>query len=321
MPTELPDGRRTPRFSGICTFCRAPRVEDVIAAHRPLDWIVYGAPFDGGVTYRPGARFGPRAVREQSQYMKPFHQELGVSFAERLSVADGGDAPVAPYSCVGTMESIVDWARAQGDPGRTRLLAVGGDHSIAYANMRATWERLGRPSPGLALLHFDAHLDTVDSVWGEKWGHASPFIRAIDEGVVDATSMVSIGIRGGLNAAADLDFARSRGVTLVPAIRVHGGEGAVAIATLRHHIGPRPVYISFDIDCLDPAFAPGTGTPVCGGVSTREALGLLRAAAGMHIVGGDVVEVLPDRDVADITALAAATIVTEILCASIAVGA
>ena len=324
MPTDLVDGRRTPRFAGLCTFCRVPRLEDVSPQRRPLDWVIYGVPFDGGVTYRPGARFGPRAVREQSQYVKPFLPAAdgrpAVHLAERYSIADGGDAPVAPYSCRETMTQVVAFARALGDPPATRLLAVGGDHSIAYANIRATHDRLGLGdapggdgSGGLALLHFDAHLDTVDSVWGERWGHASPFIRAVEESLVDPSAMLSVGIRGGLNTPADLEFARSRGVEIVGADRVAGGEALDAVRRFRQRIGGRPLYVSFDIDCLDPAHAPGTGTPVCGGLTTREAFALLRAASGASVVGADIVEVLPDRDVSGITSLAAAELVAEVL--------
>jgi len=320
MPTSLIDGRRTPRFAGFCTFCRVPRIEDVAAANRPVDWVLYGVPFDGGVTYRPGARFGPRAVREQSQYVKPYLSAAdgrpAVHLSERFSIADGGDAPVAPYSCQETMTRVVEFATSLGDAGHSRLLAVGGDHSIAYANIRATAERLGRPSGGLALLHFDAHLDTVDSVWGERWGHASPFARAVEEGLVDPTAMLSIGIRGGLNTPRDLEYAQNRGVEIVPADRVANGDALRAVRGLRERIAGRPLYVSFDVDCLDPAFAPGTGTPVCGGLSTREAFGLLRAASGASLVGADIVEVLPDRDAAGITALAASELIAEILASS-----
>lgn len=310
--TLLPDGRRTPRFAGVATFCRFPEVHEVAAAQRPIDWVVYGAPFDGGVTYRPGARFGPRAVRDQSQYIKPFHPEIGVNIAERLSCADGGDCPVAPYSCHDSMERQLEFARTVGDP-QSRLIAIGGDHSIAYANIRATWERQGRPAGGMALAHFDAHLDTVDVVWGERWGHASPFIRAIEDGFIDPRAMLSLGVRGPLNTATDLDFARTNGVRIVGPDRLARGEASNLLESFRTEIGARPLYVSFDIDCLDPAFAPGTGTPVCGGLSTREAFDLLRGLVGVNLVGGDIVELLPDRDVADITALAASHILFELL--------
>ena len=192
--TTLPNARVNPRFGGVATFCRFPRLEDVPPAGHPLDWVLYGVPYDGGVTFRPGARFGPRAVREASQYVKPYNLELDVNIAERLSLADGGDAPVRPYSCKETLDATVEFALGLGDSERTRLFAVGGDHSIAYANIRATWERQGKPEGGLPLLHFDAHLDTADVVWGAKWTHASPFIRAIEDGLIDPKRMLSVGI-------------------------------------------------------------------------------------------------------------------------------
>ncbi len=311
--TPLPDARRLPRFAGIATFCRLPLLEQVPAERRPVDWVVYGVPFDGGVTYRPGARFAPRAIRDASQYVKPFHLEHGVDVAEVLSLADAGDAPVKPYSCRGTLEAVCEFASGLGEPGHTRLLAVGGDHSIAYANLKATWERRGRPAGGLAVIHVDAHLDTVDQVWGEKWGHASPFRRAIEDGLVDGRRMLSVGVRGPLNARGDLDSARELGLTIVTYQEWQGGAGRRRVAEFLERLGGAEAYLSFDVDSVDPAFAPGTGTPCCGGFTSAEALDLLRGLAGLDLAGADVVEVLPDLDSAGITALLAATVIFEIL--------
>jgi agmatinase len=307
--TVLPSGRVQPRFAGICTFLRVPRLSDVAAANSPVDWAIYGVPFDGGVTFRPGARFGPRAVRDASQYIKPYSIELGVNVAERWSVADAGDAPVMPYSCKETMESVVAFARGLGDA-QTRLLAVGGDHSIAYANMRAVWEKRGKR--GLAVVHFDAHMDTVDSVWGEKWGHASPFIRAIEEGIVDPKAMISIGIRGTLNTAADLDFAKQHGVTIVT-MDEWRRNGAATLAAFVARTKGRETYLTFDVDAVDPAFAPGTGTPVAGGFTSAEALAAVRSLRGVNLVGADIVEVLPDRDVSEITAMLAGQLMLDVM--------
>lgn len=336
MPrTTLPDSRISPRFAGISTFCRYPRLEDVTADNRPVDWAIYGVPSDAGVTYRPGARFGPRAVREESQYVKRFHIEHGIDVCDLLSLADAGDAPVRPYDCKETIDAVIDWAvklngegrQASGGPvsatssqspaavtgpRHTKLFAVGGDHSIAYANIAATWERCGRPAGGLALIHFDSHLDTVDAVWGEKWGHASPFIRAIEGGFIDPSAMISVGVKGPLNTAADLDYARAKGVTLVTYDQWRS-DGPARLVDFARKLGSRQTYITFDIDAVDPAFAPGTGTPSVGGFTSAEALALLRLLRGVNVVGGDVVEVLPDRDVAGITALLAAHIMFEII--------
>lgn len=309
--TVLPDARVTPRFAGVATFCRFPRLEDVPAASRPVDWVLYGVPFDAGVTYRPGARFGPRAVREASQYVKPHHLEHGVNVCERLSLADGGDAPVRPYRLKETLEAVSAWASTVGDR-ESRLLAVGGDHTTAYANLRATWERCGRPAGGLPVIHFDSHLDTVDEVWGERWGHASVFRRAIEDGLADPSRMISIGVKGPLNRAEDLEFAGSRGVEVVTFDR-WWREGPAVLSAFLSRLGGLPAYVTFDIDVVDPAFAPGTGTPSVGGFTSAQALAILRSLRGVRVAGADVVEVLPDRDVSQITALLASQVMLEIL--------
>jgi len=310
--TKLPDARAYPRFAGVCTFYRYPRVCDVIAGGGGVDWAVYGAPFDAGVTYRPGARFGPRAVREASQYIKVYSVEHDVTVTEALSLADGGDAPVQPYSCEGTHELVTEFAMGLGDQGRTRLLMFGGDHSNALANIRASWERAGKPSGGLAMVHFDAHLDTVDALWGEKFGHASPFIRAIEAGYVDPARMISVGVRGPLNSKGDLEYAAKHGVRIVSPERLRD-EGVGLLSSFVKELGGAPAYLSFDIDCFDPSAAPGTGTPAVGGLTVAEGLASLRALAGVELLGADVVEVLPDRDPAGVTALLAAQVGFEAL--------
>lgn len=318
--TLLPDPRRTPRFAGLITFGRYPRLEDVAKANRPIDWIIYGVPYDGGVTYRPGARFGPRAIRAESQYLKRYSIEHDLDLCDSLSLADAGDAPVWPYSPRENLESATRFATSLpggGPARRTRLLALGGDHSVALANLRATWERQGRPRGGLGLVHFDSHLDTVDRVWNQRWGHASVLRRAIEEGLVDPRRMISLGIKGPLNAAGDLEYLRRRGATVLTFAALNEqGRGILDDALPALAAGRRPVYVTFDIDCVDPAFAPGTGTPSVGGFSSSQVLSLVRSLAGMNIVGADVVEVLPDRDPQGITALLAAHVAFEILCAA-----
>lgn len=321
--TVLPDSRVSPRFAGLVTFGRYPRLAEVEPANRPVDWVIYGVPFDSGVTYRPGARFGPRAIRDESQYLKRYSVAHGVDVCGVLSLADGGDSPVQPYQCEESMLLQVEFARrldgGDSDGPRAKFLALGGDHSIAYGNIRATWERQGGRSgggkggaSGLALIHFDSHLDTVDAVWGEKWGHASPFRRAIEDGLVDPKRMLSVGIKGPLNTASDLEFARDHGVTVLTYDDVRK-QGAAPIAKFAKKLGADPAYITFDVDVVDPAFAPGTGTPSVGGFTSAEALDLLRACRGVNVVGADVVEVLPDRDVSGITALLAAHVAFEVL--------
>lgn len=317
--TILPNPRVSPRFSGISTFCRYPRAQDVEPDNRPIDWLIYGVPFDSGVTYRPGARFAPRAIREASQYVKRYHIEHNVDVCDALSIADAGDAPIHPYNIKQTLDEVSKWAVAQAkaysDKSPSRLFAVGGDHSIAYASLHATWELQGKPKQGLALLHFDSHLDTVDIVWDEKWGHASPFRRAIEAGIVNPKKMLSMGIKGPLNSASDLEFAKDHGVTILTYNDIER-KGTKPIEQFVKSLGSHPTYITFDIDAIDPAFAPGTGTPCPGGFTSAQALNLLRALRGANVVGADVVEVLPDRDPAGITSFLAAHIIFEILALS-----
>ncbi len=309
--TRLPNARQFPRFAGISTFCRFPLLD---ALNSSPDWALYGIPFDGGVTYRPGTRFGPRAIREQSAYVKPYHLEHDLNLAERVSLCDAGDAPVRPYSTKETQDAACEFALGLGDA-HTRLLAVGGDHSIALANIRASQKKHGNNRP-LAVLHFDSHLDTVDVAWGEKYTHASPFIRAVEENLIDPARMLSVGIKGPLNTATDLDYGRNHGIELVTYADWRQRNGVERIRTfierLRH--SGDPVYLTFDIDAVDPAYAPGTGTPSIGGFTSAEALELVRACRGVNLVGADVVEVLPAMDPTGITALLAAHIIFEILC-------
>ncbi|MEZ6210226.1 MAG: agmatinase [Phycisphaerales bacterium] len=314
--TILPNARLTPRFAGMCTFGRYPLLEDVVESCRPVDWAIFGAPFDTGVTYRPGTRFGPRAVRIESQYLKPYHIEHDLMLTEVLSLADAGDSPVNPFSCETNARVIADFAKGLGDAS-TKLLMLGGDHSNTLATLRAAHARAGAPRGGLAMIHFDSHVDTVDMTLGEKYSHASPFIRAVEEGVLDPQRMLSIGVKGPLNTPDDLRYAREKGVTLVT-YEQWRREGTKTIDAFLKKLGDDPTYLTFDIDCIDPAFAPGTGTPCLGGFTSAEALALLRHVATVagppNLVGADVVEVLPDRDVSGITALLAAHVAFEILC-------
>jgi len=316
MRTILPNARQVPRYAGVATFCRFPLISDVGPGQRPIDWALYGVPFDLGVTYRTGARFAPRAIRNESQYIKPVHLEHGINIAEIFSMADAGDAPIMPFAWKESLDAVTEFAMKIGDPMQTKLLAIGGDHSIAYANMRATWERRGKPGGGLAVLHFDAHLDTVDSKAGNKWSHASPFRRAIEDGLIDPHRMLSVGVRGPLNSLEDLKYGNDCGIEIVTFDQWRHGDGAKRIAHFLKRLGDNEVYLTFDIDCVDPAFAPGTGTPCCGGFSSAEVFALLRQCAGVNLVGADVVEVLPDRDVSGVTALLAAHVLFEILCVS-----
>jgi agmatinase len=309
-----------PRFAGLTTFGRYPRLGDVENDNRPVDWVVFGAPFDNGVTYRNGARFGPRSIREESQYLKSYHLEHDLWLTEEISIADAGDAIVETYSAEKNAATVAAWASeldGGGDDAQTRLMMLGGDHSNTLAGLRAAYQRRGSPDGGLALIHFDSHLDTVDEVWEERYGHASPFIRAIEEGILDPGRMITIGIKGPLNTPDDLRYAKEHGVEVVTCERVRR-EGLAVIDDFVTRIVDAPAYLTFDIDAIDPAYAPGTGTPSVGGFTSAEALGMIRRLAkpggGPNIVGADVVEVLPQRDVAGNTALLAAHLVFEIMC-------
>lgn len=256
-------------------------------------------------------------MRDASQYVKPYHLEHGVNVAQVLRCCDAGDAPVKPYSIKDTLESVKAWvvetARAAALPGAkpAKMLGIGGDHSIAYACIAAARE-LHSPGRALAIIHLDSHLDTVDSVWGEQWGHASPFRRLIDDGTIDPAAMLSIGVKGPLNTAADLDYAREKKLTLITHAE-YQENGPARVRKFISGLRGRPVYVTFDIDVVDPAFAPGTGTPSVGGFTSAEALAILRLMKGINVVGADVVEVLPDRDVSQITAMLAGHVAFEIL--------
>ena len=318
--TTLPDARTTPRFAGLCTFGRYPRLEDVAPEHRPVDWAIVGSVYDCGVTYRPGSRFGARAIREQSQYLKPYHIDHDLMLTDVFSLADAGDAPPDMFNAQNNAQVLSEHLRSVGDPS-TRVMMLGGDHSNTLGALRAAYECAGRPEGGLALLHFDSHLDTVDLAWGEKYSHASPFIRAVEEGVIDPKRMLSVGIKGPLNTPADLDYAKKHGVEIVT-YEDWRREGTARIDAFVQRLADDPCYFTFDIDCVDPVYAPGTGTPSVGGFTSAEALELLRQigrahpSGGPNLVGADVVEVLPDRDVAGNTALLAAHVAYEIICLS-----
>ncbi len=318
--TTLPNARTTPRFAGLCTFGRYPRLEDVIPEHRPVDWAIVGSVYDCGVTYRPGTRFGARAIRDESQYLKPYHIEHDLMLTEVFSLADAGDAPLDLFNAENNAKVLAEHLASVADP-QSKVMMLGGDHSNTLGALRAAHERAGKPSGGLAMIHFDSHVDTVDITMGEKYSHASPFIRAVEEGVLDPKRMLSVGVKGPLNTRDDLNYAKDHGVELVT-YENWRREGTKRIDAFLNRLGDDPCYFTFDIDCVDPVFAPGTGTPSVGGFTSAEALELVRhiarahPAGGPNLVGADVVEVLPDRDVAGNTALLAAHVAFEILCLS-----
>ncbi|MBA2893323.1 agmatinase [Nonomuraea soli] len=295
------DSSKIPRFAGPATFARLPRLDEVERA----DVTVIGVPFDSGVSYRPGARFGPAAVREASRLLRPYHPGLDVSPFERVQVADGGDIACNPFHIEEAVETI-DAAASSID---SRLVTIGGDHTIALPLLRAAARKHGP----VALLHFDAHLDTWDTYFGAAYTHGTPFRRAVEEGILDTEALSHVGIRGPLYGKRDLEEDRRLGFGIVTSADVMRRGIDEVVDALRQRIGERPLYVSVDIDVLDPAHAPGTGTPEAGGMTSRELLEILRGLAGCNLVGADVVEVAPAYDHAEITSIAASHVAYDLV--------
>jgi agmatinase len=290
------DSSRTPRYAGPATFARLPRLDEVGRA----DVAVVGVPFDSGVSYRPGARFGGNAIREASRLLRPYNPAQQASPFALAQVADAGDIAANPFGIEEAVEAIEGAAGELLATG-ARLMTLGGDHTVALPLLRS----VARVHGPVALLHFDAHLDTWDSYFGAEYTHGTPFRRAVEEGIVDTSALSHVGIRGPLYGRTDLDDDEKMGFGIVTSADVmRRGVDEVA-QQLRERVGDRPLYVSIDIDCLDPAHAPGTGTPEAGGMTSRELLEILRGLAGCRLVSADVVEVAPAYDHAEITAVAA----------------
>lgn len=298
------DSSQVPRYAGPATFARLPRLDQVAHA----DVAVVGVPFDTGVSYRPGARFAPSAVREASRLLRPYHPGLDVSPFERIQVADGGDIAVNPFH-IGEAVETIEGAASDLQRDGTRLVTIGGDHTIALPLLRAV-SRIHGP---VALLHFDAHLDTWDTYFGEPYTHGTPFRRAVEDGILDTEAISHVGTRGPLYGKKDLEDDRRLGFGIVTSSDVMRRGVDETVDALRQRIGSRPLYVSVDIDVLDPAHAPGTGTPEAGGMTSRELLEILRGLRGLNLVGADVVEVAPAYDHADITSVAASHVAYDLV--------
>jgi len=303
-PEGPPDALEVPRFAGPDTFARLPRLTDVGSAAVA----VAGVPFDSGVSYRPGARFGPGAVRAGSKLLRPYHPGLDVQPWAGQQVADAGDIPANPFDIATAIRAIEAGARGVLD-GAEHLIAIGGDHTIALPLLRATAARHGP----LALVHFDAHLDTWNTYFGAPYTHGTPFRRAVEEQLLALDRSAHVGIRGSLYAGSDLADDRDLGFATVSTADVARRGVDDAVDRIRERVGNRPVYVSVDIDVLDPAHAPGTGTPEPGGLTTRELQLILRGLDGLDLVGADIVEVAPAYDHAELTSLAAANVAYELL--------
>jgi agmatinase len=300
------DATVVPRYAGEATFARLPRIDEV----SQTDVAVLGIPFDSGVSYRPGARFGPSHIRESSRLLRPYNPVLQVQVFARQQVVDAGDLAVNPFSIDDAISTIERGARSLLE--RTKfVLTLGGDHTVALPMLRAVSAVHGP----VAVVHFDAHLDTWDTYFGAAYTHGTPFRRASEEGLLDRTGCLHAGIRGPLYADADLTQDTELGFQVIAAPDVEHLGVTGMVESIRQRVGDRPVYVSVDIDVLDPAHAPGTGTPEAGGLSSRELLATLRSFARLNLVGADIVEVAPAYDHAQITGIAAAHVGYELLSA------
>jgi agmatinase len=306
QPIGSLDATKVPRFAGRGTFARVPDVSDV----GDFDIAILGAPFDGGTSYRPGARFGPMGIRQASRNLRPrFHVELDTAPLERVQVVDAGDVPCTPYSIDEALRQIEGFAGDVHGAAARKIVTLGGDHTVALPLLRAAHKHHGP----IALVHFDAHLDTWDTYFNAPVTHGTVFRRAFDEGLLASEKSMHLGIRGPIYDEMDLVDDARFGFRIIRAgdLDVIGLDGAVD--AIRRRVGDTPVYVSIDIDVLDPAFAPGTGTPEMGGLNSRELLHVLRRLDGLNIIGGDVVEVAPAYDHAEITCLAAATVAFDLV--------
>jgi guanidinopropionase len=295
------------RFAEIPTFMRAPLVRDL----EQVDIGIVGVPYDGGLTCRTGARYGPREVRNQSSIMRAINVSTGVQPYGLCRIADLGDVRFAEILDIGKAHQAI--ARHFNHIANSRVLplSVGGDHSITYPILKALRERYDEP---LAVIHVDSHTDTWAEFQGSKFHHGAPFRLATDEGLIDPKKTIQIGIRGGQNVLEGLEYSQEMGMRVITIEEFDDiGWKAVAMEAKRI-VGDSPVYLTFDVDGLDPVYAPGTGTPEAGGITMREAQRMIREFAGLDFAGGDVVEVAPPLDPSGVTALNAATVLFEMIC-------
>jgi len=302
---DLADPQTQPRFTGIPTFFRAPYTQDLTDTTIG----VIGVPFDGGVTNRSGTRHGPREVRNQSSLMRRINTATGIDPFALHKVRDLGDAWIEqPYALEGALDEIAAFYRVV-TTAAVRPLSVGGDHSISLPILRA----VAATGP-VGMIHFDAHCDTGDDYMGSRFHHGAPFRRAVEANLLDPKRVIQIGIRGSTNDPNLWRFSRESGMRILPMDELQDEGWRHAVAEARRIVGDGPTYLSFDIDGLDPIYAPGTGTPEAGGISMIEALRMLRGLGGIDFVGADLVEVSPPFDNGSITAFHGASILFEELC-------
>ena len=299
-------GNAMPRFAGLATMMRLPAASSAAG----LDAAFIGVPLDIGTSNRTGARFGPRQIRAESALLRPYNMATGAAPFDTLQVADLGDVPINTYSLEKSLTII---KRFYDDviAADCRPLTLGGDHTIALPILRAVASKHGP----VALVHVDAHADVNDEMFGEAVAHGTPFRRAVEEGLLACDKVWQIGLRGTGYAADDFDWPRQQGFTVVQAHEVWYRSLAPLMSEVRQRIGDRhPVYITFDIDGVDPSYAGGTGTPEIGGLTVPQALEVIRGCRGLNVVGCDLVEVAPPYDPSGNTALLAANLLYEMLC-------
>jgi len=292
------------RSGGIATFMRLPHIPDP----DELEIALVGIPFDGGTTYRPGTRFGPRHVREQSVLIRPWNPVLNINPFQQFRIADFGDFSVIPLSIEDTFARVEKQVQALLDVG-VRCVSVGGDHSLSLPLLRSVAKKHGP----VALIQFDAHNDLWDEYFGCRYSHGTPFRRAIEEGLIREGRFLQVGLRGQVYSEHDFEFAKEHNVRTITAEHFH----TAGIELFRKELAAFhdiPVYVTLDIDCVDPAFAPGTGTPQIGGFSSYQIVELVRALKSLQIVSCDLVEVSPPYDTGEITSLLAANLLFEMLC-------
>ncbi|PRE58930.1 agmatinase [Burkholderia multivorans] len=298
-------GNEMPRFGGIATMMHLPQADTTDG----LDACFVGVPLDLGTSNRSGSRFGPRQIRAESVLLRPYNMATRAAPFDSLQVADIGDVATNPYDLkdsVRRIEEAYDRIVANG----CRPITLGGDHTIAWPILRALHRKYGK----VAVVHVDAHADVNDTMFGEKIAHGTPFRRAVEDGLLQCDKVTQIGLRGTGYHADDFDWCREQGFTVVQAEACWNQSLAPLMAQVRERVGDMPVYLSFDIDGLDPSFAPGTGTPEIGGLSVQQGLEIVRGMKGLNIVGADLVEVSPPYDPAGTTALVGANLAFEMLC-------
>lgn len=294
----------TPRFSGISTFMRLPHVQTL----DEVDVIVTGIPFDTAATFRTGARFGPQSIRNFSALVRSYSYYHQIALFDYISSIDYGDIPVVPGYIHETYQKMEEWLTPVFDKGIIPV-SIGGDHSITLGELRGAAKKYGP----LALVQFDSHCDTTDEYFGQKYTHGTPFRRAVEEGLIDPFRSIQVGIRGSVNGPEDIDGSKELGYEVITTDEMMEMGLEAVLEKIKRRVGDHPAFLTFDIDFVDPAYAPGTGTPEVGGYSSRETIYLLRRLININFIGFDIVETLPSFDQDDITSALAANVMFEMM--------